>query len=64
MKGKDKNDRTSLPGLLKYMANKMSGKERNSFEKELQKDPFANEAAEGFSGIPSYQAEKDIDLMN
>jgi Gram-negative bacterial tonB protein. len=63
MKGKDKNNRTSLPDLLKYMANKISGKERNSFERELQKDPFANEAAEGFSGIPANQAGKDIDLM-
>jgi TonB family protein len=63
MKGKDKNNRTSIPDLLKYMANKMSGKERNSFERELQKDPFADEAAEGFSGIPANQARKDIDLM-
>jgi len=63
MKGKDNNNRTSLPDLLKYIANKMSGKERNSFERELQKDPFANEAAEGFSEIPADQAGKDIDLM-
>jgi TonB family protein len=63
MKGKDKNNMTSLPDLLKYMANKMSGKERNSFERELQKDPFADEAAEGFSGMPADQAGKDIDLM-
>lgn len=63
MKGKDKNDRTSLPDLLKYMANKMSGKERNSFERELQKDPFVREAAEGLSGISASQAEKDIGLM-
>lgn len=41
----------------------MSGEERNSFERELQKDSFAEEAAEGFSRISSEHAEKDISAL-
>lgn len=60
MKGKDKSSRTNLPDLLKYMANKMSGRERNSLERELQKDPFADEAAEGYSVISPDEASGDM----
>jgi hypothetical protein len=63
MKGKDKRSATTLPDFLKYLENKLSGKERNSLEREFQKDPFAEEASEGFSEIPAVQASKDIDLM-
>jgi TonB family protein len=64
MKGKDKNSRTSLPDLLKYFGNKMSGRERNSLEREFQKDPFAEEAAEGFSGISSEEISGDMSELN
>jgi TonB family protein len=60
MKGKDKKSGTALPDLLKYIENRMSGKERNSFERELQKDPFAEEAAEGFSEVSPEEASDDI----
>lgn len=48
MKRKSKYKDSGLTGFLKYLRNEMTGKERNAFEKELQKDPFAEEAAEGF----------------
>jgi hypothetical protein len=64
MKGKDKNSRTSLPDLLKYIGNKMSGRERNSLEREFQKDPFAEEAAEGFSGISPEKISGDMSELN
>ena len=38
----------------------MTGKERNSFERELQKDPFAEEAAEGFTSISPDESSKDL----
>jgi hypothetical protein len=63
MKGKDKRSTTTLPDFLKYFENRSSGKERNSLEREFQKDPFADEASDGFSEIPAGQVMKDIDLM-
>jgi hypothetical protein len=63
MKGKDKKSGTGLPDFLKYDENKMSGKERNSFERELQKDPFAEEAEEGFSEISPEEASDDISRL-
>ena len=38
----------------------MSDKERNAFERELQKDPFAEEAAEGFEAVTPEEAERDL----
>jgi TonB family protein len=38
----------------------MTGKERNVFERELQKDPFAEEALEGLTSIPPEEALKDL----
>ncbi|HNX65894.1 MAG TPA: carboxypeptidase-like regulatory domain-containing protein [Bacteroidales bacterium] len=54
---KNKND---LTRFLKYTGNGMKGKERNSFERELQRDPFEAEAAEGFSMVTAGEAEKDM----
>ena len=64
MKGKNKSSMTSLPDILKYIANKMSGRERNSFERELQKDSFADEAAEGLSGISPEEVSGDMSRLN
>jgi len=46
--------------FLRYLKGDMSGEERNSFERELQKDPFAEEASEGFSQITAEEAENDL----
>lgn len=53
-----KDDRAS--DFLKYSGDEMTGSERNAFEKGLQKDPFAEEAAEGFSGIEPDEALADL----
>ena len=45
----NKNMKNKLSDFLRYQKGEMSGKEKNSFEKELQKDPFAGEASEGFA---------------
>lgn len=49
-----------LPDLLRYRRGEMTGKEKNSFERELQKDPFAEEAAEGFTSISPDESSKDL----
>ncbi len=63
MSGKDKNMKNKLSDFLRYRRNEMSFKERNAFERELQKDPFAEEASEGFEGIYPGQAEDDINRL-
>lgn len=63
MPGKNKNKRSALKDFMRYRDNQMNGEERNAFERELQKDPFADEAAEGFSKILAEEAEKDLTLL-
>jgi hypothetical protein len=60
MSEKDKNGNDQLSGFLRYHGNKMTDKERNAFERNLEKDPFAREASEGFGEIDPGLAEKDI----
>jgi hypothetical protein len=64
MKGRRKNIKTPLTDFLKYRGNRLPGNERNAFEKELQKDLFAEEAAEGFSLIQEEMIAKDIKLLD
>lgn len=49
--------------FLRYARNRMHGKERNAFERRLQKDPFEAEAAEGLSMIRPEEAEEDIRML-
>ncbi len=63
MAGKNKNSRTTLSGFLRYRGQKMSDSERNAFEKELQKDPFAEEAAEGFSALSAEDVREDMTAL-
>jgi TonB family protein len=60
MSDRNKNIKSNLSEFLRYKKNEMSGKERNSFERELQKDPFAEEAFKGFASITPEEASKDI----
>ena len=56
----NKNKSRNLTDFLRYHKGEMSGEERNSFERELQKDPFAEEAVEGFSHVTTEEAENDL----
>jgi|WetSurMetagenome_2_1015567.scaffolds.fasta_scaffold00582_8 hypothetical protein len=60
MKEEDKNSKLELSDLLRYNRDNLSGKERNSIEREFQKDPFAEEAAEGFASITDVEAAGDL----
>ena len=63
MRGKDKYRKTKISDFLMYAGNKMSDKERNKFEKELQRDPFSEEAIEGFGGIDADKVEEDLFIL-
>jgi len=47
----------------RYRNGEMTGEERNAFERELQKDPFSEEASEGFLLITGDQAEEDLKML-
>ncbi|MCU0461757.1 MAG: energy transducer TonB [Bacteroidales bacterium] len=63
MKEEDKNEKTDLPGFHRYIKGEMTDRERNAFERELQRDPFAADAAEGFSEISAENAESDLTVL-
>lgn len=51
MKRNKKHFNKDLDKFLDYSHGKMIGRERNIFEKDLQKDTFDSEAAEGLSSV-------------
>jgi TonB family protein len=64
MSENNKNGNDQLPDFLRYRQNKMTDRERNAFERSLQKDPFADEASEGFKEIDPDLAEKDVSELS
>jgi len=60
MKEEDKHGQKDLNSFLRYTNGEMTDRERNDFERELQKDPFAAEAAEGLSRFSADEVDKDI----
>ncbi len=63
MSDRNKNIKRLLTGFLRYNRGEMRGQERNAFEKELQKDPFTEEAAEGFESVNPKEAFSDMALL-
>jgi protein TonB len=63
MRDRNKNNIIRFPDFFRYSGKKMSGKERNSFERELQRDPFAEDAEEGLASITPKEALKDISTL-
>lgn len=47
----------------RYLAGQMTNKERNAFEKKLQKDAFNTEAIEGYEAFPSLNFNRDIKTL-
>lgn len=60
---RNKNIGSGFSRFVRYFRNEMTGKEKNTFEKELQRDPFTEEAAEGFSSIEPGTALNDLRLL-
>jgi TonB family protein len=65
MSDKNKKIRNLLSDFFSYHRDELSGKGRNSLEREFQKDPFTEEAAEGYRSLKQQEAMKDItELQN
>jgi TonB family protein len=65
MSDRNKNKKSLLSDFIRYQKDQLSAKERNSFERELQRDNFAREASEGFTLVSGEDAMKDLtDLQN
>jgi hypothetical protein len=64
MEEKKKYRKTGFPWFIRYRENNLTGREKNDFERELQKDPFAMEAEEGLSTIPSDDIKKDMETLS
>ena len=45
---------------LKYLKGELSREERNTFERDLQADPFEMDAMEGMEQIPARELEEDM----
>lgn len=58
MKGNNKH--IDFEAIRRYQAGEMTPKERNAFEKELQKDPFLAEAFEGMELLPSEEMAEHV----
>lgn len=60
MKRNKKHKNKDLENFLDYSGGKMTGRERHIFEKDLQKDPFESDAAEGLSSLSREEALQDM----
>jgi len=64
MKRNKKHNKKDLENFLDYSGGQMTGKERNIFEKDLQKDPFESDAAEGLATLSRKEAIQDMKDLN
>lgn len=62
MSKKDKHN--TIRDLLLYLRGKLSGKEKNRIERDMQKDPFEAEAMEGFDSFDPDEVEEDLLEIN
>lgn len=60
MKRNNKYGKARIEDFLRYMKRHMTESERNAFEKELQRNPFAEEALEGLESIGVTESKKDL----
>jgi hypothetical protein len=60
MKRNKKHKNKDLENFLDYSSGQMTGRERHLFEKDLQKDPFESDAAEGLSSLSREEARQDM----
>ncbi len=56
--------RNFLRVLLDYLSGKLTGKERNTLEREMEKDPFLADAVEGLTNLNDEQVKKDLLDLN
>lgn len=63
MSEKDNTRNWKLSDFIRYRENKMTPRERNSFERNLQKDPFTEEALEGLEELRSRSVKNDLAVL-
>lgn len=59
-----KDNKYHLKQILSYLGGKLTSRGKNAFEKEAQKDPFLEDALEGFSKLSESELKEDIDFLN
>ena len=64
MSDRNKKRKISPTDFLRYKRGEMSGEERNSFEREIQKDPFTGDASEGFEALSPDEILVDLEKLN
>jgi len=57
------NKKGTLADFIRYIRGEMTKREENNFQRYLQKDPFAEEAGEGFSQLSPDELEHDLDIL-
>ena len=63
MKETNNNKKGYLSEVERYIRGEMSQREENSFQRRLLRDPFSDEAADGYSGISQKEAVKDLEHL-
>jgi outer membrane biosynthesis protein TonB len=64
MQKKSKHINSGFSEFLRYRKGKITGKKRNAFERNLQRDAFADEANEGFDMISADELSDDMKKMS
>ncbi len=54
----------SIGKILDYLRGILSNKERYDLEREITKDPFLEDALDGFAGLDSNELENDLQILN
>lgn len=63
MDKRKKNIKSALQGWYRYLRDALTGKERNTFEREFQRDPFLSDAFDGFTSLSEENALKDLSIL-
>lgn len=64
MSGNKGNMNSSIKKYIDYFRDLIKGRERNAFERNLERDPFEKEALEGFQSISPEEIESDMKQLN
>ncbi|MEE4214737.1 MAG: hypothetical protein V2I34_06695, partial [Bacteroidales bacterium] len=60
MKKNRKNSKAQIEDIRRYLNDEMTAAERNTFERQMESDPFLAAAVEGYSHIDDDEAAEDI----
>ncbi len=62
---KEEKNKTNKPlsEFQRYVRGEMTKRQENAFQRKLQRDPFASEAADGYSEISADEAEGDLEQL-